>query len=295
LVLAVYPVAGGSLRRLSIITHPLQTPGKQAYGLTCNTTWVNELGLVDGDGNSYKEGSYSDSWSVANAGAPGNNQVSVEFPGGYAGKCPQGTEWTKRVGEWKCSGEPDWKQAVFLPEITDGSDTIGMVVMPYNFKDVNQAPNALQNLGLRSWKTAYENVGDNTATSDQNLDVMEVSCYPGNSQPDYGTATEGTDYFNDTVNIPTDAVNPVGVSGTVDMSGHTTYTCEWSYTTEGGDPIGEGGNAPGCLIQLQKTESACAGDSFTDIKEHFNGKQFDGTVLKLDKKFDSEDFTGLIG
>jgi len=38
LVLAVYPVAGGFLRRLSIITHPLQTPGKQALGLTHNTS-----------------------------------------------------------------------------------------------------------------------------------------------------------------------------------------------------------------------------------------------------------------
>lgn len=257
--------------------------------------WFDTKGMVDGDGNGYTFGSYADSWVVANAGAPGNNQVSVEFPGGYAGKCPTGTEWRKdtTTSNWECSGEPNWKQAVFLPEITDGSDTIGMVVMPYNFKDKDNEPVEIANLNLESWLTAYANIEGNTADSDQNLNKMKVSCYPGNSQPDYGSATEGTDYFNDTVSIPTDVQNPVGVSGTVDMSGHTTYTCEWSYIRQ--DTSLDEVDGIGCVIELQKTESACAGDSFTDIKEHFNGKQFDGTTLKLDEKHDSEKFTGLTG
>ena len=44
LVFAVYPVAGRSLRRLSIIAHPLQTPGKQAFGLTHNTSSLYSVG-----------------------------------------------------------------------------------------------------------------------------------------------------------------------------------------------------------------------------------------------------------
>lgn len=262
--------------------------------------WFNTKGMVDGDGNGYQDGSYDDSWVVANAGAPNNDQVSSEFPGGWAGKCPQGTEWRKESGssgqEWRCSGEPDWKQAVFLPQITQGTNKIGIIVMPYNFKDVDAEPTSVINLGLSSWKTAYDGVADNTATSDETLDQMKVSCYPGETAPDYSTATEGQDYFNETVSIPgTDVENPVGVSGTVDMSGHSTYTCEWSYTTAGGEKV----NGIGCVIELQNSDSECVGN-FGDIKDYYMGTEGsdpvefpDGTVLERDTKYSSEQVTEL--
>lgn len=273
--------------------------GSDTVGPHSDSYWLEDLGMVDEDGNGYTAGSYNDSWVVANAGAPDNPRVSSEFPGGYAGKCPEGTRWKflQTEDRWQCSGQPDWKQAVFLPKIASGSDTIGMFVMPYNFRGVNTDANLdlRQNLRLTSWMTAYNEEADQQADSNQILDTMKVSCFPGETTPDYSSAAEGTDYFNKTVDIPgTDIDNPIGVYGEVDMGGleNLEYTCNWNYTTRNGELVTDVGR----VIQLQKSTSDVV-DNFQNVKGNYTGedaKEFASGFKFENKDYERYDITKLV-
>lgn len=250
---------------------PSQRQGaEQIYGSDSvhphsNDYWFNTKGMMDGDGNGYSEGSYSDSWNVANAGAPGNNQVSVEFPGGYAGKCPTGQRWAKNpdTGEWKCTGAvQDWDQAVLVPDIETGSgdETVGIVIMPYNLvgdsdgitvdhDTENFFRSALDTIGdqnsvtlsnVRSYKeAAVESSSDISSVSDApSLESISVKCYPDSDQ------TAGFEKTKDIDVDPTDTdPTPVAVTGKLELSGSSAYTCNWNYTSSDGDrnPVNDAG------------------------------------------------------
>lgn len=187
-----------------------------------------------------------EAWNVENAGVTNNDVYTPEnpdseeeiFKGGFAGKCSEGEQWRYEEdplessgGEWLCSGDVDWTQPVMLPEVQ--GNTIGLVVMPFNAMD--QRPDYLQGVEeTRTWLPYREATHPdvNPEWPEDSLESLEAMCWPGDSEdrPDRAEAVAGEDYiYAESVSVTDEG--PFGIYGDVDMSGHTSYSCNWSYTT----------------------------------------------------------------
>lgn len=216
------------------------------------STWEGK-GLQDlGDG--YNPGERAQSWTVAQPGAQDDKVGSLNFPGGFAGDCGPNQNWIydNVDDEWTCSGEPQWQQAVLLPEIKGVSDpaTVGLLVMPYNWKDTAEDVPS----GLNTYKEAWQQFHGETPSSNQNLDEIETTCYPDGDSfslsfdgpadivPNEPNAEEGIDYFHKIIQIDRSRNKPLPATGEVQMKSNSTYECRWKYNTQGGKQVHSAGS-----------------------------------------------------
>lgn len=261
--------------------------------------WFNEKGMVDGDGNGYGTDSFRDSWIAANAGAPNNDQISSEFFGGWAGKCSSGESWRKYQGEWQCTGAvQDWDQVMLAPNIDPGSgkETVGIVVMPYNFKETvdsefesalddieNEPDNGISTNDLANVRTYREAVADelsniNFPSQAPTLDTINVKCYPGSD------TTAGFDKSK-TISIASTDPTPVVVTGKLELSGSESYTCNWNYTSSDGsfNPVWNDGTPINLAVASDKNNALL--DFFQNEREFNDLKR---------KEYTSSEFEDLV-
>jgi hypothetical protein len=213
------------------------------------STW-SRLNLTDlSDG--YNTGEYSDSWTIGNAGArndkidypeygsPTIDDQSV-FNGGFAGNCPSGQTWDYRDedGKWQCSGEIDWAFNYTVPDVmTDSSQaTTGVFLDARIFvpkEDVGLgSPEALQRQSIEySW--------DQQKDSTIELSSVAARCHAGTNDFSSVGASKKFDWKTESVSSGVGDKSIVGVTGDIDMSGHSQYTCEWNFTAVNQDTYEE--------------------------------------------------------
>ncbi len=186
---------------------------------------------------------HEDAWEVREAGddntavhtdiRPDMSEEEV-FTGGFAPKCDEEESWQydDLEGQWRCSGNIGWDQAVHLPEL--GGDMLGMMVMPYNALSEEEVeedgmPEHVEDIGpdWRSYSMAVEDA-EHREGSDE-LDELHAKCWPG-TMSDKDTQIDEENYIEDSVPVQTS--NPFGIYGEVDSTFGSVYTCQWGYTSD---------------------------------------------------------------
>lgn len=191
------------------------------------------------DTSDYDTGEYIDSWTFANASANSTNEIvstgshddSGFFKGGFAGKCPTGQQWQFTQEGWRCSGEIPWDHEVYFPNninsAENGMATVGFFLMPQNFMESTPS--------LGDIMSFHEATIESDEEEQAYLSTLNSVCWRGgpSSKPSsFDEADRGTVWFAVEVNglhdnVPT---SPVPVTGSLNMSKHSTYTCGWGYT-----------------------------------------------------------------
>lgn len=251
-----------------------------------NKTWA-EKGMVDtfSDGYTYLESGgsgkdYIDSWTYGNYSGEENNKIGSpdQFKGGFAGKCPSGEKWVLQEGEWQCEGKPPWDQAVMLPTTAhyEDKDMIGVLVMPYNWKD--SSPNAPSN--LETYKEAWSDFHDKPYTSDQTLDKLEGTCYPSSSfklsfsdakdmTPNDPNAAKGTDYFQKTIDFQQSRDQPLALAEEVQLKDNTSYRCRWKYIRKDGKEVFNTGTVVNLRLNKHQDYSDYFKGEYSGLKEDY--------------------------
>lgn len=215
------------------------------------TYWGDTKGLVN-TGDGYDHTDAAESWTIANVTAEATPKVGSGFPGGFGGKCPSGESWQLLDQDtpqerWTCSGRvSNWLQTVVVPDINpndNGKETIGVVIMPYNFN--SSTPSFLA-----------QKTEDLTFEYD-NLDLTSVIAYreaQWNDLPKIDSITESKPIENVTARCkPSGASNwkfknavdidnsktptPVAVWGKAEVDGGE-FVCEWWYFRQDEDGTG---------------------------------------------------------
>lgn len=235
-----------------------------------NQTW-SKVGLTDLS-DDYNAGEYTESWTIGNTGATNNDKIAdSSFPGGFAGKCDPGQNWVYE-GEptgWTCSGEPQWRQVVMVPDVQpnqDGKEEIGMLIMPYNFQE-KVSTEFPQN--LNTYKQAWATFNDESEAPDsQTIEEVRVRCYPSDNgyTPSFKTENQGETFFSEIVQIDSPE-KPVTVSGEVEMNGNETFSCNWAYKRQG-DTGFELANI-GKVIDLHEDYNSPPVDNFDEVRSYF--------------------------
>lgn len=225
------------------------------------STW-SQLNLTDlSDG--YNTGEYIDSWTIGNAGAQkrkisstdGTTDQDAVFNGGFAGKCGSGQSWRWKPTDsrWDCTGAAsNWDQAVLVPDIQGQgmtSATVGMVIIPYNL--ITESPSDFSGLdtegtdliqgdlsGVQTYKEAKaESMPDANSATDSvvpSLETLDVTCY-SDANPDSNFSKSVT------LNVDENNPKPVAVTGKVDLSTGSSYTCNWEYVNSDNEKVGNQG------------------------------------------------------
>ena len=142
-----------------------------------------------------------------------------------------------------------------------GKERIGMLIMPYNFKETVGKDTVLYNSGVFTWKQAWANFYGGSPSSSQTITGVRVNCFredkPGNE-------------FTKTVDIGSPE-KPVSVFDKVEMgSKENSYKCEWSYET--GDDGSYDLTDIGKVIDLSENYNSDPIQNLPVVREHFVDK-----------------------
>lgn len=238
--------------------------GSCIYGL-CQEyyTWEDRIKMPeveeaynnsDSDTN-IKAWHHNDPEGPYNAGANNTRVLSKDssseavFKGGFAGKCENDEVWQYKAdeSEWKCSGDIDWQQTVYLPEFQN-DDNAGLIFPPYNFiNDKSSLPDYIFNksaldvqlgAGWNSFETAWEEAPHKTGTVD--VQSIDAKCWNGTKGLTKDQVKESENYIESnfnvnvtqwfTINVPDNPSDPVAEYKPLTHDG--TYSCAWRVNAE---------------------------------------------------------------
>jgi len=172
-------------------------------------------------------------------------------------KCDSGQVWQYKddAGEWRCSGNIDWQQTVYLPEFNNNSFA-GLIFPPHNFKNsqsdlpdyiYEEDPNSLKQLGA-GWDS-FETVAEQMdfLFTDPDVDGINARCWNGTKGLTESQVHNSESYIQSNfnvnvtnwmnINVPSSPNDPVAKIEPLNHGG--SYSYYWNVTTAGGKKVSD--------------------------------------------------------
>lgn len=271
-----------------------------AYSEAGNFRNLDSAKITQGD---YVEDQWQDYWTFANTGAPDESTVETGtgyfarnagvFNGGFAPRCLNNLKFGFQT-RWRCTGEPDFLQQVFMPDMERGSIenvVVGFHIMPYFFQDTTPNLNKRPFFQGMPGSPLYGTNPD----SDNKVQEVEAVCWSGGKssgyalRPDSRFAAEISAENGPLVLAQNEQNNPVPIWGTLDTSvDQDTFTCKWAFRSVGDDTFVNAGTTERVRSVVEDSEDYDKISKWAAEKRGYTHGKYDVSKVynkSMNKKF----------